>query len=283
MAIAAPLAGASGAPASASTAAGRGHVLHLSFLEDPGQPPDPDVYYAAQGLSLTTNTYEGLVTYKPATAVPTIVPLLATSWTVSADHRVFTFALRRGVRFHDGTTFTSAAVAAVLHVSPEGGPGASYMVAGVASVAPEGLYKVVITLKAPNFGFLDWLASPYGPKMMSPTAPAAHAGKDYDQAYLSTHDIGTGPYMLTEAKVGVAYQLKAFPGYWGPKPYFTTVDIPVVTSVLTQEINFNDGQLDAILHDLQPSEITQYAGEPHLPGLLVAAVRDRAGLPQPDG
>lgn len=248
-----------GATASASVGGSHGHVLHLSFLQDPGQPPDPDVYYAAQGLLLTTNTYEGLVTYKPATAAPVIVPVLATSWHVSGDHRVYTFELRHGVHFHDGTAFTSAAVGASFTRRLKVGQGPSYMVAGVAWVKPEGPYKVVITLKEPNFGFLDWLASPYGPKMMSPTALAGHAGKDYAQTYLATHDIGTGPYLLTEAKVGVAYQLKAFPGYWGPKPYFTTVDIPVVTSALTQEIDFNDGQLDAILHDLQPTEITSYS------------------------
>ena len=39
-------------------------VLHLSFLQDPGQPPDPDIFYAGQGLLLTTNTYEGLLQYK---------------------------------------------------------------------------------------------------------------------------------------------------------------------------------------------------------------------------
>nr|MDT0525802.1 hypothetical protein [Streptomyces sp. DSM 41633] len=41
----------SGTPSAAPT----DKVLHLSFLQDPGQPPDPDIYYAGQGLLLTTN------------------------------------------------------------------------------------------------------------------------------------------------------------------------------------------------------------------------------------
>ena len=45
-------------------------VLHLSFLQDPGQPPDPDIFYAGQGLLLTTNTYEGLLQYKAGTETP---------------------------------------------------------------------------------------------------------------------------------------------------------------------------------------------------------------------
>lgn len=82
-------------------------VLHLSFLQDPGQPPDPDVYYAGQGLLLTTNTYEGLLQYKGGTDKPELEPLLAREWTASPDNTVFTLKLREGVKFHDGTPFNS--------------------------------------------------------------------------------------------------------------------------------------------------------------------------------
>lgn len=81
-----------GAPSAAPT----DKVLHLSFLQDPGQPPDPDVFYAGQGLLLTTNVYEGLMQYKGGTEKAEIEPLLATEWTESPDHRVFTFKLREG-------------------------------------------------------------------------------------------------------------------------------------------------------------------------------------------
>ena len=83
-------------------------TLHLSFLQDPGQPPDPDVYYAGQGLLLTTNIYAGLLDYKAGSAKPELEPLLATAWTASPDNKVYTFKLRQGVKFHDGTPFTSA-------------------------------------------------------------------------------------------------------------------------------------------------------------------------------
>lgn len=234
------------------------HTLNLSFLQDPGQPPDPDVYYAGEGLLLTRNLYEGLVQYQPGTANRVIMPSLATSWTVSPDGLTYTFQLRQGVKFHDGTPFTSAAVepSFARRAAVNGGP--AYMVAGVAKVATPSPYTVVITLKQPNTAFLDYLASPYGPVMESPTALAAHAGTDHDQTYLQTHDIGTGPYTLTEAKVGVAYQLTAFPGYWGSKPYYTTVNIPVIDNLSTEEIQFNDGQLAGILHDLTTTAAVQY-------------------------
>jgi peptide/nickel transport system substrate-binding protein len=234
------------------------HTLNLSFLQDPGQPPDPDVYYAGEGLLLTRNMYQGLLTYKPDTAARVLEPELATSWSVSKSGLVYTFQLRHGVLFHDGTPFTSAAIAPdfARRAAVNGGP--AYMVSDVASVATPNPYEAVITLKTPNTAFLDYLASPYGPAMMSPTALAANAGADNDQTYLETHDIGTGPYTLTEAKVGVAYQMKAFPQYWGPKPYYTTINLPVIDDLATEEIEFNDGQIDAILHDMTTSVIAQY-------------------------
>jgi peptide/nickel transport system substrate-binding protein len=234
------------------------HVLHLSFLQDPGQPPDPDIYYAGQGLILTTNTYEGLLTYQTGTATPTIVPALATSWTASPDNKVFTFKLRQGVLFHDGTPFTSAAIKASFDRRAAVNQGPAYMVTDVASVTTQGAYAATITLKRSNSAFMTYLASAYGPKMMSPTALAAHKGTDADQKYLSTHDIGTGPYTLTQAQVGSNYQLMAFAKYWGPKPYFTTVDLPVLTDSSSQQLQFNQGALAMILHDLPSSAVASY-------------------------
>jgi peptide/nickel transport system substrate-binding protein len=242
----------------ASNAGPTDHVLHLSFLEDPGQPPDPDIYYAGQGLILTTNTYEGLLTYKTGTPTPTLQGVLATSWTASKDNKVFTFKLRQGVTFHDGTPFTSAAIKASFDRRSAVNQGPAYMVNDIASVTTQGDHAATITLKNSNSAFLTYLAAAYGPKMMSPTALAANKGTDHDQKYLTTHDIGTGPYTLTQAEVGSKYQLKAFAKYWGAKPYFTTVELPVITDSSSQQLQFNNGQVAAILHDLPSSAVKSY-------------------------
>jgi peptide/nickel transport system substrate-binding protein len=233
-------------------------VLHLSFLQDPGQPPDPDIYYAGQGLLLTTNIYEGLLQYKAGTEKAELEPLLATEWTASPDNKVFTFKLREGVKFHDGTPFTSAAVKASFDRRLAVNQGPAYMVKDVDSVTTQGDYGVTVTLKAPNSAFLDYLACPYGPRMLSPDGLKKNAGTDNAQNYLTTHDLGTGPFTLTDAQVGSHYGLAAFPDYWGAKPYFEKVDIPVVTDVSAQQLQFNNGQLAAILHDLPSSAVQSY-------------------------
>ncbi|MHA0286477.1 ABC transporter substrate-binding protein [Mycobacterium sp. C3-094] len=250
--------GGSDSGSGASSAAPTDKVLHLSFLQDPGQPPDPDIFYAGQGLLLTTNTYEGLLQYKAGTEKPEFEPLLATEWTASPDNRVYTFKLRQGVKFHDGTPFTSAAVKASFDRRAAVNQGPAYMVADIESVTTQGDYDVTVTLKAPNSAFLDYLACPYGPRMLSPEGLQKNAGADNAQGYLTTHDLGTGPYTLTAAEVGSKYELTAFADYWGTKPYFEKVDIPVITDVSAQQLQFNNGQLAAILHDLPSSAVQSY-------------------------
>ena len=81
---------------------------------------------------------------------------------------MYTFHLRKGVTFHDGTPFTAAAVDVAFkrRIAVKGG--AAYMVDVVKSVETPDDYTAVITLKQPNTAFLSYLASPFGPKMESP-------------------------------------------------------------------------------------------------------------------
>jgi peptide/nickel transport system substrate-binding protein len=246
------------------------HTLQLAFTEDT-QPLDPDVYYAGQGLVATTAMYEGLVEYAPqslsytgnlgyqaVTSKPSIVPDLATSWSVSPDGLTYTFNLRQGVKFHDGTPFTSAAVKADIarREAVNGGP--AYQEAMVTAVDTPSPYVAVVHLSKPTNAFMDYLASAYGLKMISPTLLAAHTGKDQDQSYLQVHDGGTGPYTMTKAQPGQDYQLSYYPGYWGTKPYYTTVDIRIIPNISTQEIEFEDGQLSLLLQGLNTQAIQQF-------------------------
>ena len=82
-------------------------VLKIPFLADMG-PPDPDIFYSSEGLDVIEAAYEGLLQYN-LDNTNTVVPLLATSWSISPDGLTYTFQLRTGVRFHDGTAFTSTA------------------------------------------------------------------------------------------------------------------------------------------------------------------------------
>ena len=94
------------------------------------------------------NAYEGLVQYKNNTDKVEIAPRLAETWEVNPTHDVYTFHLRKGVTFHDGTPFTSAAVDVAFkrRIAVKGG--AAYMVDVVKSVETPDDYTAVITLEA---------------------------------------------------------------------------------------------------------------------------------------
>lgn len=235
-------------------------VLKLGFLTDPGQPPDPDIYYAGSGLAITTNVYEGLVRYEAGNSSEAkIVPLLAESWDASEDFTQYTFHLRQGVTFHDGTPFTADAVEASIQrrLDVDGGP--AYMVQDIAKVDKIDDYTVTITLSAPNSAFLDYLASPYGLRMISPTILTEQAGDDFAQTYLATHDGGTGPYTLTKAVVDTGYELQAYPGYWdGQTPTFTTIDLPVYAEVSAMQLALEKGDLHAMLGGVPNASRTDY-------------------------
>ncbi|MFJ3671412.1 ABC transporter substrate-binding protein [Streptomyces sp. NPDC090106] len=249
-----------GCSAAATGAAGGTDVFTAAVVQTYTTPPDPDVNYDGPGLNIVQNTYEGLVKYQDGSETAKIVPSLASSWKVSKDGLTYTFTLRDGVTFHDGTPLTSAAVAAAVarRAAVDGGP--AYMTAGVSKVTTPDEHTAVLTLKSRDSAFLDYLASPFGLKLISPTALKAHAGKDHAQTWLTTHDAGTGPYELTAAKTGTSYELTAYEDYWGSEPGFTTVDLEISQNASAAQLELERGEIDAILGNLNKSAFESYTG-----------------------
>jgi peptide/nickel transport system substrate-binding protein len=245
--------------ATSSSSAPTDGTLVVGLLGDIGQPPDPDVYYASNGLAIVLNAYEGLVQYPYNTGTTDIAPRLATSWKLSADKRVYTFQLRRGVKFHDGTTFTSASVKASLDRRRDVKGGGAYMVAGVQSIDASQPYTAVVTLKEPNSAFLDYLASPFGPKMESPDGLKKNAGKDNAQTFLQSHDLGSGPYELATAEPGSRYGMTQFDGYWGTKAPFTKIELPIYKDASALELAFDKGDVHLIAAALPSTSLGKYA------------------------
>lgn len=249
------LAGCGSAEESSGSSAAAGkpaseHTLRLGYYEDI-QSPDPDVQYDIPGMMLVNNTYEGLVHYAYGDSVK-IEPWLATSWKASDKDSTYTFQLRKGVLFHDGTPLNSAAIKFDFERRIKMKQGTYYQVAEIKSIETPGPYTVVVHLDHTVSAFMDYLASPYGLKAISPTAIKEHEIKgDLGQKWLSTHDAGTGPYMLTQFTLGQQYVEKAWSKWWGKAPYYTTVVYKLVPNSGSQVLQLEGGSLD-ILH-LQPN------------------------------
>ncbi|WP_188703182.1 ABC transporter substrate-binding protein [Microbacterium nanhaiense] len=225
-------------------------VLKIGVLNDIGQVPDPDIYYSGNGLAITTNVYEGLVQYEPGNETEAVIaPLLAESWESNDDFTEWTFALREGVTFHDGTKFDATAVGASFERRSNVNAGPAYMVSGVSEVRIVDDHTVTVVLNEPNSAFLDYLASPYGPRMMSPTILKEQAGDDFAKSYLATADAGTGPYVLSSAVVGEGYELSYFDDYWQDlDPAFTTIDLDVYSAMSAMQLELESGDLDILFN-----------------------------------
>jgi peptide/nickel transport system substrate-binding protein len=253
----AALAAACGAGGGASSG-GSGDTLTLKmpFLADM-QVPDPDIMYEGEGVQVMESAYEGLVRYKSGTSQ--IIPSLATAWTISDDQRTYTFTLQPGVKFHDGTIADAASWIKGFDRRAKVNQGPAYMVAGVEKTEAPNPTTFVVTLKDPNNAFLHYLACPWQPFAVSPTAVAQNAkGDDLAQDWLKTHDAGTGPYMFKEFVSGSHYTLAAFPDYWGGKPPFETIRIDITPDVTTQKLQLDSGAFDLVTKGFAIPDVLAY-------------------------
>ena len=171
---------------------------------------DPHVDVSSElGIPLSS-VYDTLVFRKDDGS---FVPGLAESWEVSQDGLVYTFHLRRGVRFHDGTSFNATAVQRTLAriVDPETKSRKAILLLGPYKgcevVDP---YTVKIMLQEPFAPLLDSLSQVY----LAPASPTAlyKWGTEYQ-----FHQVGTGPYMMKEYVPKDHLTLVRNPNYdWGP-------------------------------------------------------------------
>jgi peptide/nickel transport system substrate-binding protein len=207
-----------------------------------------------ESLRVIDQIFEGLVGQKPGTTQ--VVPLLATKWKASRSGLAWTFTLRKGVRFHDGTRFNAAAVCANFDrwfsfpgplqsdaVSyywntvfggfkhpAAGNPGPDKSL--YKGCAARGQYTAIIFLTRRSSSFIGALAeATFG--MASPSALnkyKADAGTvDTTGVFHPTgtfgtqHPIGTGPFMLKSWRLGQALTLVRNPNYWGKKAHLDRV------------------------------------------------------------
>jgi peptide/nickel transport system substrate-binding protein len=259
--------GTTASPTASGTPAAPIDTLRIPFLADM-QVPDPDIFYEGEGLLVTLSAYEGLVRYTPAppntdvTYQPVakrISPALATSWDISPDGLTYTFHLRSGVKFHDGTTMDAESWRQSFVRRAAVGQGPAYMMLPVASTSAPDPLTFVVVLKHPVDPFLDYMACNWSPKAVSPALIAAHTvGNDLAQKWISTNDAGTGPYRITEFIPSDHYTLEVFPDWWGPAPEVKKIILPIIPDIQTQELKFKNGELDMMTKGLPIQDIQTF-------------------------
>ncbi len=148
-------------------------------------------------------------------------PWLATSWDVSTDGVTYTFHLKEGVKFHDGSLLKASDVVYSYDRIKTIGEGYGYLVTtGVKSVTAPDDSTVVFTIDKPSALFLPslvrlYIASEAVVKQNTKTeGPYAENG-DYGKEWLQTHDAGSGPYMVKEFPLEQYLLMEKFNDWWG--------------------------------------------------------------------
>jgi peptide/nickel transport system substrate-binding protein len=175
-------------------------------------------------------------------------PWLASGHTVSSNQLTWTFTLRPGVKFSDGSPLTSADVAFSINRERKNTAGPlSFLDYAIKSITTPAKDTVVFHLSQPWAPFLSDISV-----FANAIIPANFGGKT-EKAFFDA-PIGTGPFLLASFAQGATLSLKANPSYWQTgKPYVDEVVITYVTDDNQRILQLKGSQVD-IIDAVPPSE-----------------------------
>jgi peptide/nickel transport system substrate-binding protein len=243
------------APASAQTPPG---VLIVGQIAEP-KALDPAAVTAVNDFRILMNVYDGLVRYRSGTLE--VEPALATDWTISEDGTEYTFTLREGVTFHDGTPFDAEAVKFNFdrmldedHPYHDTGPfPLAFFFSAIEETTVVDAMTVRFTLDAPYAPFLSNLAYPTG-LMVSPAAVQEH-GADFGR-----NPVGTGPFTFTEWRPNEAVVVEANPDYWDGAPALQAAVFRPITDANTRTAEMLAGGIDLMV-EVPPVSLSAFEGD----------------------
>ena len=177
----------------------------------------------------------------PRHSLDTIVPELATKWTWGHDGTTLTFALRDGVKWHDGKPFTAADVKCTWDMVSGLVPGKirksprQAWFTNLKEITVKGDHEVTFHLKRKQPSFIGLLASGW-----SPVYPC-----HVPSATMRTKPIGTGPFRFVEYRLNEIIRMERNPDYWKKGlPYLDGIEYRIVPNRSTRTLGFVAGKFD---------------------------------------
>ncbi len=218
-------------------------------LEPPNLDPTGGAAAAIDEV-VYANVFEGLTRFASDGSV---IPGLAASWEISEDGLTYTFNLRDGVSFHDGTSFTAEDVVFSLdRARAEDTTNAqAALFAGIDSVEAVDDTTVAITLSAPNGAFLFNLA--WGDAVIvAPESVETNA----------TNPVGTGPFVFSEWVQGDRVELTRNADYWGEMPALEAATFRFISDPNAAFAALMAGDVDAFPVFPAPETLSQFEADP---------------------
>ena len=196
------------------------------------------------------NIFEGLTRID---AQGEVRPALAENWSIADDGLVYTFRLRDGVTFHDGTSFDSADVRFSLEraTAPDSVNAQKGLFEPIASIATPDPHTVVVTLKRPTSAFLfnmGW-------------GDAVIVGPESVDAN-KTNPIGTGPFAFSEWVKGDRVEIRRNDTYWGPPVALAAATFKFINDPAAATAAMLAGDVDAFANFPAPEALAQFAADP---------------------
>ncbi len=243
----------------------RGGTLRLAAH---GPPSMFDIYASGTiaNVGAQAPMYDLLVRQDPRDPKLPIVPSLATSWTISPDGLTYTFNLRRGVKFHDGTDFSAEDVKATFDriVFPPSGL-LSLRLLPIKETVVKDRYTVEMKLSEPrdSYTFLASLAGGWN-VITSKKALDQHKG-DLKQV---DNFPGTGPFMY-KTRTTESWEQVRNPNYWNPNAPYVDRIVHVWLKAWTPELAsaLLGGQVDWAMW-LDPSAYQKVKASNNMSGLV---------------
>ncbi|NIA10832.1 MAG: hypothetical protein GWP10_14175 [Nitrospiraceae bacterium] len=235
----------------------RANTLVIGYLREASTLDVHTQYDAEFGIALQ-GSYEGLVQWDAAKN--DIVPLLATSWDISPDATTYTFHLREGVLFQDGTPFDAEAVCFNVKRIMTLNKGPAWKLNDyVESYKALDPYTVVFHMKKSVPTWLNLLVGEWGLLMISPTAVQQHAtdADPWAENWLREHAVGTGPYKIVEYVPGQQIVGIKFQEYWRGwnGRHFPKYILRFIHESSTQRMLLEKGELDMVAMPLTVTDI----------------------------
>lgn len=234
-----------------------------------GEPQSLDPARAEQGEKgerFIDNVYERLVDV--GLDGPDLIPSLATqvptveNGLVTADRLTYTFPLREGVKFHDGTDFTAEDVVysweRVITMNLPEGQGAA-LVDSVASMRAVDDFTFEVTINEADASFLYSVVLNTVASVVSPEAVEANGGIEADtpSEWMDTNMVGTGPYSFGQWLRGESLTMIVNSDYWG-EPATADVRWDITPEESSRILALRAGDADII--DISPSNVSDVAG-----------------------
>ncbi|MDB5470033.1 MAG: transporter substrate-binding protein, partial [Caulobacter sp.] len=247
------------------------HLTLALQLEPPNLDPTAGAAVATDEVVYPT-VFEGLVRVAPDGAIK---PLLATYWETSPDGLIYTFHLRPGVRFHDGTPLDAGIVKFSLEraVAPGSANVQKEALSNIAAVEVLGLLTVRLRLRRPDSDLLPVLAWADS-VMVTPATAAKNA----------VTPIGTGPFRFVSWRRGDTVELARDPGYWGEPAHLNTVRFKFIADPTAAFAAIKSHDVDAFPDYPAPETLGQFRADPSLKvvvgsteGEVILAINNRAG------